>query len=233
MGFFDRFKKSSAAAPNQKPQQPRRHHYNFAYKALPGLAFADPHVPLAFASSTFSWADLVAALESGGPFGREVANHKLLQFWNDVGQKLSAQERIADAGLSAVGGEFGPAHTFVLIRMPEPLNDTEAYFVAIVYPKSWFEKPGAYDNAIPDLRCYLLAKSSTPGEGGAPAATIRLVKKAGHGAVSLGIPRSLAAFLDGVLTSLDSPERWITWVDSPTWNFFMRSPDGSQTHGAE
>jgi hypothetical protein len=232
MGLLDIFRKPAGAGPGGKPQQPRRHHYNFAYKALPGLAFADPHVPLAFTSSTFSWPDLVASLEAGGPFGREVANHKLAQFWADAGEKLASHERIADSGLSAIGGEFGPDHVIVLVRMPEPLNETEAYFVALIYPKSWFDKPGAYENSMPDIHCYLLAKSAIPTIGATPAGTLRVVKKAGHGAVSLGVPISTPAFLNEVLNSLQKPERWITWVDSPTWNFFMRSPDNSQMHGA-
>jgi hypothetical protein len=40
MGLFAIFKKPDDARPD--PNSPREHHYTFAYKALPGLAFADP-----------------------------------------------------------------------------------------------------------------------------------------------------------------------------------------------
>ena len=114
MGLFDIFKKQ-AAAPSD-PKSPRKHHYNFAYKALPGLAFADPDVPLSFASVTYSWKDLQELMASRDPFDRETPNRKLADLWAYTGGKLPSHERLSDSGLSAIGGEFGSEHAIVLVR---------------------------------------------------------------------------------------------------------------------
>lgn len=229
MGLFDIFNKP-AATPSD-PKAPRKHHYTFAYMALPGLAFAGPHVPLSLSSVTYSWKDLQELMTSGDPFEREAPNRKLAELWAYVGAKLPNHERLTDSGLAAIGGEFGAKHALVLVRLPEPICDTEAYFVALVYPKSWFDAPEAYEHAMPSLACYLLAKSSVPGSSG-PGATLRVVKRDGHGSVNFGVRPSARSFLEEVQSALPTPDRFITWVQSPTWNFMMQDTERGETHGA-
>ncbi len=229
MGLFDIFKKAAPTPSDLKV--PRKHHYTFAYKALTGLAFADPHVPLSFSSVTYSWKDLQELMTSGDPFEREAPNRKLAELWAYAGAKLPNREKLTDSGLSAIGGEFGAKHALVLVRLPEPLCDTEAYFVALVYPKSWFDTPETIEHASPDLVCYLLAKSSVPGDSGS-GATLRVVKRDGHGSVNFGVHPSVRSFLEEVQSALPTPDRFITWVQSPTWNFIMQDTERGEKHGA-
>jgi hypothetical protein len=229
--MFDFFKnKNSVSAVDS--DKPRRHHYSFAYKALPGLVFADPDVPITFATCTFSWAEIERLMESGRLFDRAAANQKLSDFWASVGAKVPASEQIDPSGLSAIGGEFGARGVVLFVKMPEPLATTEAHFVAIIYPKSWFDKTETSEVARSGIRCYLLAKSNAPTVSGLPGATLRLVKRHGHGAVKPGIPSDAQSFLREVYNHMQESERWLTWVDSPTWNFLMESPEDSQIHGS-
>jgi hypothetical protein len=230
MGLFDIFKKHSAAQSN--PKTPRKHHYTFAYKALPGLAFADPHVPLSFSSVTYSWKDLQDLIASGDPFDRETPNRKLASLWAYTGAKLPNHERLSDSGLSAIGGEFGDGNAFVLVRLPEPMRDTEAYFIVLIYPKSWFDDPNSHERNSLTVSCYLLAKSSVPGSSGS-GASLRILRRDGHGVVNFGVDPSLRSFLHEVQSELRGPERWITWVESPTWNFFMQDTETGQTFGSQ
>lgn len=219
------------APARQACEKPRRHHYNFAYKALPGLAFADPHVPLAFASVTYSWNDLQESMASGDPTEREAPNRKLADFWDYAGAKLPHDERLSSSGLAAIGGEFGPDNFFVLVRMPKPVRLTEPYFVAILYPRQWLEHPQAYESLTPTLRCYLLAKSNVPGSGGVSGATLRIIDRGGHGAVSSGVTPTARAFLEKVQAALRNPNRCLTWVDSPTWSLIMQDREAEQSYG--
>jgi hypothetical protein len=196
----------------QGKQFPRLHHYNFAYRAVPGVAFSDPHVPLGL--------------------GQDMPKGALKKFWAQVGERLPSDQRLSDRGLSATGGEFGPHHSIVLITMPEPLIDTEAYFVAIVYPRAWFTNHTAYENSKPELQCFILAKSQVPGAGGRSGGTLRVVNPDWHGAINHGIPPSERSFLDAVESALARPIQCITRVERPTWKFFMQDAETGQTHGA-
>ena len=231
MGMFNIFKKKDVVSGGDS-DKPRRHHYSFAYKALPGLAFADPDLPLTFATCTFSWAEIERLVDAGELFARAAANQKLSNFWSSVGAKVPVNEQIDPSGLSAVGGEFGMSGVLVFIKMPEPRRTTEAHFVAIIYPKNWFDNPQTREILAPSIRCYLLAKSDTPTVSGLPGGTLRLIKSDGHGAVKPGMPVDAKSFLSEVHAHLQAPERWVTWVDSPTWNYLMESPGDSQVHGS-
>ena len=171
-------------------------------------------------------------ITSGDPFDGESPNRKLADLWAYAGAKLPSHERLSISGLSAIGGEFGRDHALVLVRLPEPLRDTEVYFVTLVYPKSWFDDPKAYEHATPRLGCYLLAKSSVPGSSGS-GATLRVVKRDGHGSVNFGVHPSVRSFLEEVQSALPTPDRFITWVQSPTWNFLMQDTEAGQTYGSQ
>jgi hypothetical protein len=102
MGLFNIFKKGNASS---NPESPRMHHYNFAYKALPGLAFTDPHVPLGFAT--------------------DAPKDSLAKFWKYVGAKLPENERVDGSGLWAAD-VLADSMVFLLITMPPPLKKSEA-----------------------------------------------------------------------------------------------------------
>lgn len=192
-------------------EKPRMHHYNFAYKALPGLAFADPHVPLGF--------------------GDDTPKESLAKFWNYVGSKLPENERVSDAGLFAHDTPFGPDYVIVLVTMPTPLRVSEAYYIAIIYPRSWFKSP-AYENTKPDLHVFILAKSAVPGAEGTSGGTLRILGKTGHGALQYGVPATVEAFLKEIQTAIQNPCKWITWVESKPWNYFMQDTETGETSGA-
>jgi CheY-like chemotaxis protein len=202
MRLFGNFKRTKKDAP--QPLPPRPHHYQFAYRALPGLAFADAYVPLGF--------------------GHDTPKGSLSEFWKYVGAKYPENERLSDSGLSALDTHFGPDYVILLVAMPTPLRDTEAYFVAIIYPKSWFNDP-TQENSEPDLRYFILAKSEVSSADGASGGTLRTLTKAGHGAVKFGVPVSVEAFLKEVQEALLNPRKWITWVDSKPWNFSMQDEE--------
>jgi len=208
MGLFGFFKKDTRDSLKQF-EPPRKHHYDFAYKALPGLAFSDPHVPLGFGNNS--------------PKGC------LAKFWACVGEKLPEDERLSDSGLLGTGTPFGPHYAIVLIDMPKPLREAEAYFVAIVYPKSWFNDSNAYKNSQPELRYFILEKCSMAGIGGG---TLRALNRKGHGAIKYGIPVSAESFLKEIQNVLLNPPPFIVWVDSKPWNIMMQDPEKGEASGS-
>jgi hypothetical protein len=183
-------------------QTPRWHHYNFAYKALPGAAFSDPYMPLGL--------------------GQDEPKGALKRFWAEVGERFPKDERVSDRGLAASAGKLGQSHCFVLVTMPEPERDTEAYFIAIVYPRDWIEDPDAYHNSTPDVRCYLLAKSAIPAAGETHEGTFRTVTRDWHGAVKFGVAVSKESFLSEIQEALGKPLQCITLTQSPTWSYFIQ-----------
>jgi len=194
---------------------PRMHHYNFAYKALPGLAFADPRVPLGF--------------------GNDVPKGSLIKFWDYVGSKLPEDERGSSIGLGGTGGPYGVDHSTVFITMPRPERKTEAYYVAIVYPRAWFNSP-AHENSNPPAPYpvfFLLTVSDVPGSGGVAGATLRILTKEGHGAVAFGVSVSEEAFMDEIEKIMGADFKFITFVQSKLWNFFMQDGETGETFGSD
>jgi hypothetical protein len=198
--------------PQKLEEKPRMHHYNFAYKALPGLAFADAHVPLGF--------------------GHDTPKDSLVDFWKYVGTKLPENERVSDFGLFASDTHFGPDHVILLVTMPIPLRDTEAYFVAVIYPKSWLNNP-AQENENPDLNYFILAKSEVPSSQGESGGTLRMLTKNGHGAVKFGVPIDADSFIKEIRNALLKSPQFITFVESKPWNFFMHDTETGETFGAD
>ena len=206
---------SELKLPTPAPKLPRMHHYNFAYKALPGLAFADPHVPLGF--------------------GNDIPKGSLAKFWNRVGSKLPVNERVSEAGLQGTGGPFGENYSIVLITMPKPEQETEAYYIAIVYPRSWFNSPDYENSKLPNPYpvFFLLTMSEVPGRGGVSGAMLRVLTKEGHGAVAFGVSVSERAFLGEIEKIMGKEAQFITWVHSKPWNYFMQDGETGETFGAD
>jgi hypothetical protein len=194
------------------PESPRMHHYNFAYKALPGLVFADPLVALGF--------------------GHDTPEGSLIEFWKYVGTKVPEDKRIIATGLSAIDIILKPDHVMLMVEMPEPLRDTEAYFVAVIYPKSWLNNP-AQENENPDLNYFILAKSEVPASQGDAGGTLRMLTKTGHGAVKFGVPFDAEIFIKEIRSALLKPPQFTTWVESKPWNFFMHDTETGETFGAD
>src|SRR6185369_13559683 len=187
--LLDFFKGTKNGLSQNEPQSPRLHHYNFAYKALPGLAFTDPYVPLGFASDT--------------------PNGRLAKFWKLVGNRLPVNERIDSTGLWAAY-VLADSMAFLVITMPPPLNKSEAYFVAIIYPQSWFDDPTEKSKLPAHFPQYfILAMSDVPGAEGVSGGTLRLFNKAGHGAVKFGVPVTDSAFMVEIRHFLKKPAQCV------------------------
>jgi hypothetical protein len=92
---------------------PRRHHYEFAHRALPSIMLS-PDVDLVRFSG-----DL------------ERLDRALRATWDDVGSRQPESDRVAPDGLEverrSVGGTEG-----LLITLPTALNPAEAIFVLVV-----------------------------------------------------------------------------------------------------
>jgi DNA-binding response OmpR family regulator len=211
MGLLDIFRGTKGNSSHNDPQRPRLHHYEFAYRALPGLAFADPYGPLGMAHDT--------------PKG------SLVKFWNHVETQIPKRERVSDSGLIAVHAPFGPDYVIVLVTMPTPLRVSEAYFVGIIYPKSWFNSPDR-ENSSPALNVFILSKSDVPGAGGSSGGTLRRLNQTGHGAVKFGVAANVETFVNEIQTALLNPNKWITWVDSKPWDILMLDAETGQTQAA-
>lgn len=195
--------------PQHDPQSPRMHHYQFAYRALPGMAFSDPRVPLGF--------------------GQDIPKGSLIKFWKHVGTRFPENERISDSGLFASDTPFGPDYVMLLVTLPTPLRETEAHYVAIIYPRQWFESPD-YENTSPELQVFILARSNVTDAGETSGGTLRILTKTGHGALKFGIPATVEAFVKEIQTALQHPLKWITWVDSKPWDFVMQNDEAGQPY---
>jgi hypothetical protein len=96
-------------------EQPRQHHYHFAYTVFPAELFrvAEPRALLGGYSYGFkAWV-------------REV--------WSDVGRHVPPGEQVDDTGLAVTAHRIGGQHLTVLITMPPPQRGLETYFLAIVF----------------------------------------------------------------------------------------------------
>lgn len=133
MGLFDFWKKRAARRFSMSPEQmaelglteadleaalepsnqPRQHHYAFAHRVLP---------PLAFERTTW----MMQLLRS------EEADEFLVGLWNAVGNDLPAPKRLDPIGLSCQSSEHGD-FVLALVTMPPVRATTEAHFVALAF----------------------------------------------------------------------------------------------------
>lgn len=95
-----------------KEDQPRRHHYEFAHRALPSIML-NPNVDL----------DRLA-----GDLDR--LGTALRATWESVGSKQETAERLSNEGLSVERRDVGDAEG-LLINLPAALHVAEAIFVMV------------------------------------------------------------------------------------------------------
>jgi hypothetical protein len=91
---------------------PHPHHYQFAYRNLPTFFFTDPKR----AVSLFS------------------APERLAELWKSFGEVLAEGDRLSDFEPRLLNRDAAPVATSIAIciRMPEPVTNGEAFFVAVV-----------------------------------------------------------------------------------------------------
>ena len=92
---------------------PRQHHYKFAYDWMPTWVF-------------------------GSEFSHSVCRstkQQLLQSWAIAGKALADGDLDPPTGLDAELCPFGSDTDLLLITMPAPRRNTEAYFIGIVFPR--------------------------------------------------------------------------------------------------
>ena len=106
-------------ASRRKEQKLSSQSFLFAHKALPVLTFADPAKTMAI---------LI------GPDAQQF----LLDAWDSVGKHCQENMRRSPDGLGLSVSPAGTTGLVVVIRMPEPTEQGEAYFAAII---SRFDNP--------------------------------------------------------------------------------------------
>jgi hypothetical protein len=91
---------------------PHPHHYQFAYRGLPTFFFTDPGRAVSL-------------------FG---APERLTELWKSVGEVLAEGDRLSGFEPQLLHRDAAPVATSiaVCIRMPEPVINGEAFFVAVV-----------------------------------------------------------------------------------------------------
>jgi hypothetical protein len=93
--------------------KPRNHHYIYAHRWLPSIAFGTP--------------DVLHNIASGPRL-----NEFLTDMWTDLGKRLPDSERMPDEQISGQLRQSG-AFEVVIVTLPAPATVTEAYFTAIAF----------------------------------------------------------------------------------------------------
>jgi hypothetical protein len=160
---------------------PRVHHYAFAFRFVPQLAFNDPHTALLL--------------------GLDMPKGVINNYWKQCGDALSPNDRVEPKGLKSELITFNK-YALILITMPKPMELGEAYYVAIACPADWIDDKEAYHNKKPDLRCFVLSKSEVALSKSENAGTLREVTVTVNGALEYGVSIERKAFLSKLGTHL-------------------------------
>lgn len=87
-------------------------HYNFTFEALPSIFFSQTN-------------EFVKYLDRDGV--------KFLKFWWDhVGDKMPEEKRVSSAGLTFDVEEIDEKNRLIIVILPSPREDGEAYFIGMV-----------------------------------------------------------------------------------------------------
>jgi hypothetical protein len=116
---------------------PHPHHYQFAYRGLPAFFFTDPNRAVSL-------------------FG---APARLAELWKSVGDVLAEKDRLSDFEPQLFHRDATPvaASIAICIRMPEPVTNGEAFFVAVVLRQQFATGDATED---PEIRYFALSRCS-------------------------------------------------------------------------
>lgn len=116
-------------------EMPHPHHYQFAYRGLPTFFFTDPKRAVSL-------------------FG---APERLTELWKSVGEVLAEGDRLSDFEPQLLHRDAAPVATSVAmcIRMPEPVTNGEAFFVAVVLGQEFATGDTTQD---PKIRYFALSR---------------------------------------------------------------------------
>lgn len=176
MGLFDIFKGKPAPEPTSISDklgegQPRPHHYQFAYMALPIGLLGDPQRS-------------IQLLNDPG---------LLIKIWKNLGSTLPQNQRLlSEPKLNKSDiQKIGSGKILVPIRMPIPTAKGEAVYVAFTISEAF--SAGA-SSANPQFRYFAFSVS----DGG--LATLREVRDAGSPSQALKhlVPNSLESFISHI-----------------------------------
>ena len=117
--------------------QPRAHHYYFAYRALPGIV-------------SQLGRDFIAKV-------KDFNDDNWFKIWNDIGKELEVEQRISHQGLTAKYVKRDK-YEGIAISLPEPKIVPEAYYIFIIQKRNRF--PFLNKNITP--RYFTLELGSDP-----------------------------------------------------------------------
>ncbi|HEY1016394.1 MAG TPA: hypothetical protein VGE07_27035 [Herpetosiphonaceae bacterium] len=121
--------------------QVRMQHYLFAHRALPSVTFGQP-------------ARMLEVL-----LGDE-AQQMLLNLWEQAGQQAPPSGQVAPRGLGHSLHQLDPLRLLVLVQLPPPQADTEAYFVGLLFETA--QPSWAGPSSPKAARCFTLERGSDP-----------------------------------------------------------------------
>ena len=148
---------------------PRQHHYGFAYAGLPQLFFTSPKF-------------VIGTLKGN-------LDQLILWAWNTSGEVYGCGEIDTARGLAAERLPYDSTRTMVLVVMPTPRRETEAYFTAAIVP--------ARIGPDSPIRYFALSHFGGLGEN-FPEATLREITATENFCVKPLLEASKSDFLDAV-----------------------------------
>ena len=151
---------------------PRNHHYHFAYTALPEMLFT---------STKF-----VYNLVSGDP------DKPIRWVWDQAAEVYANSDADPSTGLKVERLPYDAQRVLLLVTMPSPHRDTEAYFAAAILPKADAKEP----LSIP-RRYFVLSHFGGLGED-FPEGRLREVSKEGNVCVKEMVEPLREDFLNAV-----------------------------------
>ncbi len=154
--------------------EPRPHHYAFAFRFIPQIAFNDPHAALML--------------------GLDMPAGIVKTYWNQCGENFAKAGQVSPDGLKSELVTFHK-NVVALVTLPKPQVIGEAFYVAIACPSDWIEDNETFKGKKPTLRCFVLSKSDKALSKTDNAGTLREVTLSTNGALEYAVPIEKTAFL--------------------------------------
>jgi hypothetical protein len=146
--------------------EPRPHHYAFAFRFIPQLAFNDPHAALML--------------------GLDMPAGIVKTYWNQCGESFAKAAQVSPDGLKSELVTFNQ-NVVILVTLPKPQVLGEAFYVAIACPSDWIEDNDTFKGKKPTLRCLVLSKSDKALSKTDNAGTLREVTLSMNGALEYAV----------------------------------------------